>query len=111
MTRKHVRPHLDIEVREEEDNECVTSPAPPPLPSLSLLRVYWLLLLIYITIITLETIRTLTSSEIIIIIMIIMKCVIQCYSRADREKRVESAKISITALLKSWPGKRGRERE
>ena len=40
-----------------------------------------------------------------------MKCVIQCYSRADREKRVESAKISITALLKSWPGKRGRERE
>ena len=40
-----------------------------------------------------------------------MKCVIQCYSRADREKRVESAKISITALLKSWPGKGGRERE
>ena len=40
-----------------------------------------------------------------------MKCVILCYSRADREKRVESAKISITALLKSWPGKRGRERE
>ena len=38
-----------------------------------------------------------------------MKCVIQCYSRADREKRVESAKISITALLKSWPGKSGRE--
>ena len=38
-----------------------------------------------------------------------MKCVIHCYSRADREKRVESAKISITALLKSWPGKRGRE--
>ena len=73
-------------------------------------RVYWLLLLIYITIITLETIRTLTPSEIIIIIIIIiMKCVIQCYSRADREKRVESAKISITALLKSWPGKRGRE--
>ena len=85
---------------------CVTSPSPPPLP-----RVYWLLLLIYITTITLETTRTLTPSEIIIIIIIIMKCVIQCYSRADREKRVESAKISITALLKSWPGKRGRERE
>ena len=36
MTRKHVRPHLDIEVREEEDNECVTSLSlslslPPPL--------------------------------------------------------------------------------
>ena len=37
MTRKHVRPHLDIEVREEEDNECVTSlsllsPPLSPLP-------------------------------------------------------------------------------
>ena len=30
MTRKHVRPHLDIEVREEEDNECDLSlPSPP----------------------------------------------------------------------------------
>ena len=41
MTRKHVRPHLDIEVREEENNECVTSlslslslPLPLPLPPL-----------------------------------------------------------------------------
>ena len=36
MTRKHVRPHLDIEVREEENNECVTSlslPLPPSPPS------------------------------------------------------------------------------
>uniref|UniRef100_A0A1X7SFK9 Rapamycin-insensitive companion of mTOR N-terminal domain-containing protein n=1 Tax=Amphimedon queenslandica TaxID=400682 RepID=A0A1X7SFK9_AMPQE len=24
--------------------------------------------------------------------------------KSDRDKRVESAKISITALLKSWPG-------
>ena len=37
MTRKHVRPHLDIEVREEENNECVTSlslplPSPPSPP-------------------------------------------------------------------------------
>ena len=38
MTRKHVRPHLDIEVREEEDNECVISLSPSlsPPPSLPL---------------------------------------------------------------------------
>ena len=91
------------------------SPSPPSLPSLSpslLLPPQGVLAPItdlHYNYLTLETIRTLTPSEIIIIIIIIiMKCVIQCYSRADREKRVESAKVSITALLKSWPGKRGR---